>query len=115
MAFTPFLSKQVEPLPIHIGEQTFTVYYKPYAFTMRERAELLPEGFSELPVVEQQQIVVDLLTKLVERADWVDEDGNPLGWSREVLDSIPARILEQIMTPVVNAVFNPAGDHKSNG
>jgi hypothetical protein len=111
MAFTPFKHSHVEALTVDIDGEKVVVYYRPYAITLAERMEMLPSDLNTRGAAEQQQILVKLLVKLVRSIDWVDENGEALGFSEEILRNIPVRILDKLVAQVLDAAFSPT---KSN-
>ena len=113
MAFTPFKYTHVEALTVNIDGESVVVYYRPYGITLAERMEMLPSDLNERSAGEQQSILVKMLLKLVKSIDWVDEDGNPLGFDEQILNSIPVRILDKLVSQVLNAAFSVGNEQKS--
>ena len=113
MAFTPFKYTHVEALTVNIDGESVVVYYRPYGITLAERMEMLPSDLNERGAGEQQQILVKMLLKLVRNIDWVDENGQPLGFDEEILKGIPVRILDKLVSQVIDAAFSVSSEQKS--
>ncbi|MEN3331453.1 MAG: hypothetical protein V7641_818 [Blastocatellia bacterium] len=107
MAFTPFKYSHVEPLTVDVDGEKVVVYYRPYGITLAERTEMLPSDLSTRSSAEQQQVLVKLLLKLVRSIDWVDENGEQLGFDEDILRNIPVRILDTLVGQVIDAAFSP--------
>lgn len=105
MAFTPLKHTQIISLPVSFGDETFTVYYKPFALTYSEFAAFTEKFTAEDGAVsEKLNLMADFLLRVVERADWVDNDGNPLPFDRKTVDNLPFQILNAISSAVITAV-----------
>lgn len=110
MAFRPQKHTQVVPLTIQFeGDESLTVYYKPYALTFGEAKELVGSDIDSKSDAEKLDVMIDYLLKYVERADWEDAEGQPLSFTREVLESLPIYVVQKVFSAVMDSV-NGGGD-----
>lgn len=100
---------QVLPLPIKFGEETITIYYKPHALSFDEAQALASSDIDAQADAEKMETMISYLLKYVERADWVDDTGQPAAFNRQILGSLPMALVQNIFSTVMDAV-NGGGD-----
>jgi hypothetical protein len=110
MAFRPQKHTQVVPLTIQFeGDDSLVVYYRPFALTFGEAKAMVGSDIDGKSDAEKLDVMIDYLLKYVERADWEDNDGNPLPFNRDALESLPIYIVQKVFSAVMDAV-NGGGD-----
>ena len=114
MAFKPRKHTHIEPLTIPFGDESLVVYYKPYALTFNEAQLLLAGDFEAKSNSEKLDVMLEYLLRFVEKADWEDENGNPLGFSREILSELPMNVLQTIFGAVSTAINGGNADESKN-
>jgi len=115
MAFRPQKHTQVVPLTISFGDdESLVVYYKPFALTFGDAKQLVGSEIDKKSDAEKLDIMVEYLLKYIDRADWEDENGKPLGFNREVLETLPIFIVQKIFSAVMDAV-NSGGSKSPEG